>query len=55
MSFEEALELLKRERGCWDMPLEECDKFFGCKDCEYEVDPEIFREAVNVILVAYGK
>ena len=55
MSFEEALELLKRERGCWDMPAEECGKFITCKDCEYEVDPKTFREAVNVILVTYGK
>ena len=54
MSFEEALELLKRERGCWNMPTEECEKFM-CKDCEYEVDPEVFQKAVNVILVAYGK
>lgn len=55
MSFEEALELLRRERGCWNMPVEECDKFITCKDCEYEVDPEVFRKAVNVILVAYGR
>ena len=55
MSFEEALELFRRERGCWNMPVEECDKFITCKDCEYEVDPKTFREAVNVILVAYGR
>ena len=55
MSFEEALEWLKRERGCWDMPAEECGKFITCKDCEYEVDPKTFREAVNVILVTYRK
>lgn len=54
MSFEEALEWLKRERGCRDMPSEECEKFI-CGDCEYFVDSEIFREAINVILVAYGK
>lgn len=54
MSFEEALELLKRERGCWNMPTEECEKFM-CGDCECFVNPEDFQKAVNVILVAYGK
>ena len=55
MPFEEALEWLRRERGCWNMPWEECGKFITCEDCEYEVDPKVFRRAVEVILAAYGK
>ena len=54
MSFDAALEYLRRERGCWSMPAEECDKFI-CQDCEYMVNPEVFQKAVNVILEAYGR